>query len=370
MNLLIFFIILSILIVVHEFGHFIAAKKSKIRVEVFSLGFGKKLFSRKLKDTEYMISALPFGGYIKMAGDNTQEAKGAVDEFLSASLLKRFCVIFFGPLFNYLLGIVFFWIVFVIGFVQLPTTVDTVCDNSGAKAAGIIAGDRITSVEGSSVQYWDDLVRQVYRNRSRDIVWVGVDRAGQPLSFAVHLKYTQMTETGPKARVGLGVTACSNKAIVVKTNVAQALVLSAKHTYDLTVLTYQALWSMVTGSLSVKDSVTGPLGMFVITDKVIKLGIAAVLNFVAILSISLGIFNLLPLPALDGGHLVLLLVEKIRGKPLSKKADEVLNQIGFGFLILAAVLVFFNDLVKFGFVRKFLDLCQKFQAIFHRFIQK
>ena len=361
MTLLIFFIILSILIVVHELGHFTAAKKAKVRVEVFSLGFGKKIFSRKAGDTEYAISALPFGGYIKMAGDNTEEAKGAPYEFLSASLAKRFRVIFFGPLFNYFLGIFLFWIVFIAGYPRLLPTVGTVMEGMGAQDAGIVAGDTIKAIENKPVGYWDDLQREVYLNRTRDVVRVSVDRAGEPLSFDVHLKQQTITsEVGRKRTVGLlGITP-NGTTVIVKANPGRAFVLSIGRTYDLTILTYQALWSMATGRLSVKDSVTGPLGMFVITSEMSKLGITAILSFIAILSISLGIFNLLPLPALDGGHLVLLGVEKLRRKPLSKKADEIFNQIGFGFLILLAALVFMNDLAKFGYIQKAQDLFHKF----------
>ena len=364
MTFLIFFIILSILIVVHEFGHFLAAKKAKVRVEVFSLGFGKKLLSRKSGGTEYTLSALPFGGYIKMAGDNTEEAKGAPDEYLSAPLAKRFRIIFFGPLFNYLLGILLFWIVFVVGYPRLVPTVGTVLDKMGAQAAGIVAGDRITSIENKPVQYWDDLQREVYRNRSRDTVRVVVDRAGQPLVFAVQIRQHMVTnEAGRKRTVGLlGITP-QGATVVVKANVAQAFVLSIHRTYELTALTYQSLWSMVTGRLSVRDSVTGPLGMFVITSEMSKLGVAAIMSFIAILSISLGIFNLLPLPALDGGHIVLLAIEKIRRKPLSKKAEEVFNQVGFSFLILLAALVFLNDLGKFGYI-------QKAQGLYHKIFFK
>ncbi|MFA6384353.1 MAG: RIP metalloprotease RseP [Candidatus Omnitrophota bacterium] len=361
MTLLIFFIILSILIVVHELGHFIAAKKAKVRVEVFSLGFGKKIFSRKSGDTEYTVSALPFGGYIKMAGDNTEDAKGAPDEFLAASIVKRFRIIFFGPLFNYLLGILLFWVVFVAGYSRLTPAVGTVLDGMGAQEAGIIAGDIITSIDNKSVSYWDDLQREVYLNRSKDVVQVGIERENRALSFPVRIKQrTVTTEIGRKRTVGLlGVTP-QGSVVIVKADPAKALVLSIQRTYELTVLTYQALWSMVTGRLSLKDSVTGPLGMFAITSEMSKLGITAILSFIAILSISLGIFNLLPLPALDGGQIVLLAVEKLRRKPLSRKAEGVFNQAGFCFLILLAALVFVNDLVKFGYIQKAQDLFRKF----------
>jgi regulator of sigma E protease len=361
MTLLIFFIILSILIVVHEVGHFIGAKKGGVRVEVFALGFGKKLFSRKVGDTEYKFCALPFGGYVKMAGDNTEEAKGAADEYLSATLFKRFRIIFLGPLFNYLLGILFFWVVFVAGYPRLLPTVGTVLDDMGAKAAGIVAGDTITAIEDHPVKYWDDLQRQIYLNRTRDAVSVVIDRAGTPITVSVRLKQKTLTsEVGRKRTVGLMGITPQGGTVVVKAGIGRALVLSLQRTYDLTVMTYQALWSMATGKLSVRDSVTGPLGMFAITAEMSKLGLTAILSFIAILSISLGIFNLLPLPALDGGHLVLLLIEKLRGKPLSKKAEEIFNQAGFGFLILLAALVFMNDLAKFGYIQKLQDLYHKF----------
>jgi len=364
MTLLIFFIILSILIVVHECGHFIAAKKAKVRVEVFSLGFGKKLLTRKKGDTEYALSMLPFGGYVKMAGDNTEEAKGAPDEFLAASIAKRFRIIFFGPLFNYLLCILFFWIVFIAGYPRLLPAVGTVLDGLGAQQAGIAAGDTIISIGDTPVRYWDDLQQQVRRHRGSGRVRVAVERAGQPLFFDVELKQQTVTsETGRKRTVGLlGITP-KGDTVIVKADIARAFVLSVQRTYDLTVLTYQALWSMATGQLSVKDSVTGPLGMFVITSEMSKLGITALLSFIAILSISLGIFNLLPLPALDGGHLVLLAIEKIRRRPLSKKAEEIFNQVGFGFLILLAALVFVSDLAKFGYI-------QKAQEIYNRFFTR
>jgi len=364
MDLLIFFLILSVLIVVHEFGHFIAAKKAKVRVEVFSLGFGKKLLSRRKGDTEYAVSMLPFGGYVKMAGDNTEEAKGAADEFLAASIARRFCIIFFGPLFNYFLGILLFWVVFTSGYPRLLPAVGTVLDGMGAQEAGIVSGDMIRAIEDTPVRYWDDLQQQVYRHRSKDAVRVSVERGGQQKSFNVRLKRQTVTSgTGRRRTLGLlGVTPAGD-TVVVKANPAIAFVMSVQRSYDLTVLTYQALWSMATGQLSVRDSVTGPLGMFVITSEMSRLGISALLSFIAILSISLGIFNLLPLPALDGGHLVLLALEKIRRRPLSKKAEEAFNQVGFGFLILLAALVFINDLAKFGYI-------QKAQGIYHRFFTR
>jgi len=364
MALLIFLIILSILVVAHEFGHFIAAKKAKVRVEVFSIGFGRKLISRKKGDTEYAISMLPFGGYVKMAGDNAQEAKGAPDEFLGAPASKRFWIVFLGPLFNYVLGVLCFWIVFMSGYPRLLPTVGTVLEGMGAQEVGIAAGDTITAIDNTPVRWWDDLQKQVYRRRSGDTVRVSVNRKGQLLIFDVPLKQKTVTsEIGRKRTMGLlGITPSGDTSIE-KAGIVGAFFLSLRRSYELTVLTYQALWAMITGQLSVRDSVTGPLGMFVITSEISKLGIPALLSFIAVLSISLGIFNLLPLPALDGGHIALLAIEKIRRRPLSKKAEDIFNQIGFGFLITLAVLVFVNDLARFGYF-------QKAQGIYNKIFNK
>ncbi|MCU0650867.1 MAG: RIP metalloprotease RseP, partial [Candidatus Omnitrophica bacterium] len=236
-------------------------------------------------------------------------------------------------------------------------------DGMGAKNAGILAGDTIRSIEGRSVQFWDDLQKEVRRNQNLEKVKIIVDRQGREFTFDVNIKQKILTnEAGRRRTVGLiGITPAGSTKIV-KAGIPEAFVLSVKRTYELTVLTYQALWSMVTGRLSVKDSVTGPLGMFTITSEMSKLGLAAIMSFIAILSISLAIFNLLPLPALDGGHIVLLAIEKIRRKPLSKKAEEIFNQAGFGFLIILAALVFVNDLAKYGYIQKAQDLYNKFFA--------
>ncbi len=357
MTLFLFIVILSILIVVHEFGHFIAAKRAGVKVEIFSLGFGRKLWGRKAGDTEYTVRALPFGGYVKMAGDNPQDAQGASGEYLSASAGKRFRIIFFGPMFNYILGIFLFWIVFMAGYPRLMTTVGAVMDGMGAQESGILAGDRITAVEGSPVVYWEDLQREIGRRKERETLNVSVERAGSVLEFDIRIKNKDVVSpTGRKKRVGLlGITP-KGDTIIVKAGPVRALGLSVAKTYELTVLTYESLWSIFTGRIAVRDSVTGPLGMLMITSEMSKLGLAAVLSFIALLSVSLGIFNLLPFPALDGGHLALLVLEKIRGRPLSRRSDEIFNRVGFGFIILLAALVFANDLVKFGFLQKAGDI--------------
>jgi regulator of sigma E protease len=353
-SLILFIAILSILVMVHEFGHFIAARKSGVRVETFSLGFGPKLASFKGKETEYIICAIPLGGYVKLAGDNLDEFKGLADEYLSKPISRRFGIIFAGPALNYLLGILFFWVIFFVGYPSLTTRVGELMPGMGAQEAGIQAGDKIIAIEGGKVALWDELQKSIQAQKSKDSIEVAVSRQGREYKYMVKIKKNELADAlGQKRNVGLiGIKPKMDEIVKVRYGLFQSLPKAVEKTWELTVLTYKAFWLMLNQKMSVKDSVTGPLGMFFVTSEVAKLGVVAVMNFMALLSVSLGIFNLLPLPALDGGHLVLLGVEKIRGKYLSKRSEGVFNQVGFSFIILLAALVFLNDLVKFGFIDK------------------
>ncbi len=351
---LVFILILGILVIVHEFGHFIAAKKSGVRVEKFSVGFGPKVFSVKKNKTEYAVSALPLGGFVKLAGDNFEEFKGAPDEYFSQPIYKRFRIIFCGPLLNYILGFLFFWIIFCVGYPTLTNKVGEVMVGYGAQEAGLVAGDRIISIEGRSVKNWEEIQQAIHANSKMQELKVRILRGGEESSLAIKLRQTTQPDAlGQKRSLGLiGIKPDAKESIVVRHGFFQSAYYSGKKTVDLTVMTYKALWLMISGKLPVKESVTGPVGMFIITSEVTKMGIIALMQWIALLSVSLGIFNLLPIPALDGGHIFLLLIEKIRGKGLSQKADEIFSKAGFGFIILAAVLVFLNDLSRYGFIDK------------------
>ena len=153
LSIVTFLFVLSILVVIHEFGHFVAAKRQGVRVEKFSLGFGPKVFGLKKGDTEYMICAVPLGGYVKMAGDEAVGAKGAPDEFLSKSVGQRFKIVFMGPLLNYFLGFLLFWLVFFIGAPTVINKVGAVLDDYPAKAAGVKQGDLIVEINGNPTRY-------------------------------------------------------------------------------------------------------------------------------------------------------------------------------------------------------------------------
>ncbi len=344
---IIFMLILSVLIIVHEFGHFITAKRLGVKVEEFSLGFGPRLFSRKKDGTDYSINLIPLGGYVKMAGDNLEEFKGHKYEYLSKPPWARAKIILFGPLLNYILGFLCFWIIFIAGYPTLTTKVGSLLDGFGAKESGIQIGDKITYVDGKKVAYWDDLQKIVYAQKDAKIVKLVVLRNDKELNIEVKIKEKNVDDIlGQKRNVGLlGITP-QGEFVKVKHGFIESFFLSLQKTYDLTALTYKALGMMITGKMSLRDSVTGPLGMFFITSQAASQGIIAILHLVALLNISLCIFNLLPLPVLDGGHIVLLAIEKIRGKYLSLRAEQVITKIGFSLIITIAVVITYNDMVR------------------------
>lgn len=347
LDLFIFLFILSILIFVHEFGHFIVAKKMGVRVEEFSLGFGRKLIKRKRGDTEYSISAIPLGGYVKMAGDNLDEYKGKPDEYFSKAPGKRFWIIFCGPLLNYLLGIIFLWAIFFIGYPTFTTRVGSLVEGFGAKEAGLKVGDKITAVDGKNVYYVDELQKIIFSKKEKSSVELTVLRENKPFNVLVRIKERELEDvTGGQKRAYGHLGVGFDEIVEIKHGFIESSFLSVRKTFELTGETYKALFRLFTGRSSVRESMTGPLGIFLLTSKLIKLGIVAVLNFMAILSISLAIFNLLPLPVLDGGHIILLALERIRGKTLSLRVEEAINKVGMTLILSLVVFVTYNDIVR------------------------
>ncbi|MFA5410532.1 MAG: RIP metalloprotease RseP [Candidatus Omnitrophota bacterium] len=348
-SLIVFLVIFGILIVVHEFGHFALAKLQGVRVERFSLGFGPALVKKKKNRTEYSINAIPLGGYVKLAGDNLEEYKGKPDEYFSKTPGQRAAIIFCGPLLNYILGFLCFWVIFFFGYPTLTTRIGGLLDGYGAKEAGLEVGDKIIAVDGKNVKSWDDLQMLVYNKQLPAQVEISFLRGDKETKVNVALKERQLDDQmGAQRRVGLlGITPSPAETVNVRYGPGKSFILSLKRTLDMTGLTAKAIWRMLTGKLSFSESVTGPLGIYYITSHAARLGMIAVLHLMAILSISLGIFNLLPLPVLDGGHIVLLAIEKVRGRALSIKAERIITQIGVTLIVSLAVFVTYNDILRF-----------------------
>jgi len=355
-----FAIVLSVLIFVHEFGHFIFAKRSGVKVERFAFGFGKKLLGIKRGDTEYCICAVPLGGYVKMAGEELTEKRTGKDfEFLSKPVSVRASIIAAGPILNYVLAFFVFIAVFVMGNPQMISQVGQVLEDYPAHEAGIKEGDKIVALDGEPISYWDEILAAIHANTGTPID-VSIERDGRDFEFRITPKLeTRKNIFKQEVKVGLIGIAPSDNIEFVKHGLFESVPLAAAKVWNITEVTCVGLWRIATGAMSFRESVSGPVGIYRITARAAEAGFVYVLQILAIVSICLAIFNLLPIPVLDGGHLLFLAIEKVRGKPLSPKAYERAINVGLAFLILLMVFVFYNDFDRMGVFDKVLQLFGK-----------
>ena len=351
LSIISFLFVLSVLVIIHEFGHFIAAKAQGVAVERFSFGFGPRLFGIKRGDTEYLVSLILLGGYVKMAGDEPSSATGGPSEFLSKSVRQRFVIVVLGPLLNYLLGFLLFWFIFAAGAPTLTNTIGPLMAGYPAQAAGIRTGDRIVSVDGKPTPYWEGLTDAIHNKREGDLT-LAVERKDPSGVRTIELTVTptrrEFTDPfGTRRVISLIGIAPSDEVASIRYGFFQSFIKAAGQIYKLTEITAKSLLFLAAGKMSFKESVTGPIGIFIITSKAAQMGIMYLLQMMAVLSASLAIFNLLPLPVLDGGHILFLVIEKLRGRPLSVRFQERVTQAGLALLIALTALVFYSDIIKF-----------------------
>lgn len=350
LSLLSFIFVLSVLVVAHEFGHFIIARRIGVKVEKFSIGFGPELAGFNKNGTRYILSLIPLGGYVKLAGETLEDRlTGEAWEFLSRGIGERVKIILAGPILNYILAFFIFYLVFLVGNPTLTSEVGRVLPGYPAEASGVKEGDRILSIDSKEVRYWEEVTKIVHNAKDRPLGLI-LDRKGDRISILVTPKSEELkTLFGSKRSVGLIGIAPSQNIVKVRYNAFIAFYMAGTKLINLTYITYRAIFLTISGAISFKDSLTGPIGIFYITGEAAKLGIVYLLQLMAILSASLAIFNLLPFPVLDGGHLFFLGIEKLRGKPLHPKLQENITQVGILFLILLMVFVFYNDFLRFGY---------------------
>lgn len=346
-----FLFVLSVLVIIHEFGHFMAAKRQGVKVEKFSFGFGPKLLGIKKGDTEYIVSLVLLGGYVKMAGDEPASARGESFEFLSKSVAQRFKIVFFGPFLNYLLGFLLFWFVLFIGSPTATNKVGELLKGYPAETAGLQKDDRIISVDGKATRYWEELT-DIIHNKTSGALKLVIERETREGRKTLDINLTperkEITDIfGKKRSISLIGVSPSGEVVSVRYGFFASFRKAGQQIFKLTEITCKSFLFIVTGKMSLKESVTGPIGIFIITSNAAKLGMIYLLQLMAILSTSLAIFNLLPIPVLDGGHILFLIIEKIKGRPLSAKAQEIATQAGLFLLIALMVFVFYSDILRF-----------------------
>ncbi len=355
---LVFIFVLGVLVIVHEYGHFIVARMVGIRVEKFSIGFGPKIFGKKYGETEFCVSLLPLGGFVKMAGESPEEAKGAEWEFQSKSLGQKLAVVLAGPIMNAFLAFVLFFIIFLSGQPTLLAKVGKVMEDAPAAKAGLLEGDKILAVGGLPVQYWDDVLKQVHKGDEK--IEFTIERAGAEQSLAVIPVVKEMPNLfGKPKKVSFVGIAPANEMVSIKSPFGKAIVLAFDRLWSMTALVFMSLGLMITGAMPFKDSMTGPIGIFFMTQQAAQMGFAYLLYFMGSLSVSLFVLNLLPIPVLDGGHVLFILMEKIKGSPLKDSVKERMTQVGMVALLGLMAFVILQDVQRFSILENIVKIFKR-----------
>ncbi len=348
---LLFVVVLGALVFFHELGHFLVARACGVTVVTFSLGFGPKLFSRKPGDTEYCISLIPLGGYVRMLGDDPNETVAPEQQarsFLTQNYRKKAAIVVAGPLFNFLLALLIFVSVFMIGVPVLTSHVGEVQKDSAAERGGMQAGDRVLSIEGAPIAEWEE-IRKSLQERGGQALRFVVDRSGTQVDLKISPTLQSSTNLlGEPQQLWLIGVLPKGDFIVQRHNPVKAAILGVQRTWEMTVLNVVGILKLVQGKIA-SDNIGGPLLIAQMAGQQASEGLLNILIFMAVISINLGIMNLLPVPILDGGHLLFFTIEAIMGRPLQMRTREMAQQAGLFLLISLMVFAFYNDIMRVFF---------------------
>jgi len=341
--------VLGVLIFIHELGHFLVAKWSGIRVDRFSLGFPPSILKKKVGETEYCIGVIPLGGYVKMAGENPdEEATGASYEFMSKPVRIRTAVVAAGPFMNFVLAWLILWGIF---FIQGEAVTDPnravigiVSPDSPAAEAGLMEGDVVTAINGTPVVGFVDMAVLISGQVEKpiSITW---DRDGQEMSATVST-YADETYDADGNKIAVGRIGVGEKGEYRSMGFFRAAYEGFSETVVFVKMIGEFVWDLVSFKISAK-MIGGPVFIAQMAGQRAQLGFSALLVFMAFLSVNLAILNILPIPALDGGHLIFLLIEKIKGSPLTINQRMIAQQVGLVFLLIVIVMVTYNDIMRF-----------------------
>ena len=361
-TLLSFVIVLGVLIFFHEFGHFLIARLFGVGVDKFSLGFGPRLIGKKIGRTDYRISAIPLGGYVKMVGEEPDAEIEPADRPLSFThkhVAKRMCIVAAGPVFNILLAVLIFFGIFLIsGLFILKPSVGEVRDESPAFVAGIKKGDLITAIDETPVSNWNDMTEIIGASKGSPLE-IKIKREGAERLFRITPESVSAKNVFGEdiQRYIIGISSAGD-FYTIKLNPVQAFGESLKQTYQITELMVVIIGKLITGDIST-DTIGGPIMIAKMAGDQAKSGLGDLIFFIALISVNLAIINLLPIPILDGGHLLFFFIEALKGNPVSVKVREVAQQIGLFIILLLVILVFYNDIFRYKD-----DILRFFQGIF------
>jgi regulator of sigma E protease len=356
-----FLFVLTIVVFFHELGHFLVARWAGVRVLTFSLGFGPELAGfNDRHGTRWKISAIPLGGYVKFFGDESEAStpstealsKMTADErkgsFHFKSVARRAAIVAAGPIANFILAIVIFAFVFaVFGKPNTSARVDSIQPASAAAAAGFQVGDVVTSIDGQSIETFSDMQRVVSTHAGTELRF-SVKRGDQTATLTATPELREIKDSFNNAhKIGvLGITrsATPGEVSVERVDPATAVWLGAKETWFVAKSTLVYIGDVFTRRASA-DQVGGPIRIAQISGQVATFGFTALIHLAAVLSVSIGLLNLFPVPMLDGGHLLFYAVEAVRGRPLSEKSQEMGFRVGLALVLMLMVFATYNDIL-------------------------
>ena len=349
-------LVLSLLVLVHELGHFLAARRLGVGVLKFSIGFGPRVWGVTRGGTDYVISAFPLGGFVKMVGEHDEEPEP--DEagqrptppdpelsFENKPVWARMIIVAAGPVANVAFALAVFWIVFMAGVPTLLPVVGTVQPNFPAADAGLRPGDVVAAIDGKPVETWDDLTTVVHGSAGVERSF-SITRGGETITVRITPRSSPSTTVfGESTTVGLVGITPAGEFTTQRYGPLEAAALSVRRSAEIVRLTLVGILKIFQRIVPA-DTIGGPIMIVQMAGKQAELGALNLVFFSAFLSISLGLFNLFPIPVLDGGQIWFLLVEAVRGRPMSRRAREITQQIGLALLLLLMVFAFYNDITR------------------------
>lgn len=341
-----FLVLLGVLIFVHEFGHFIVAKMAGVKVLKFSLGFPPSLIKRQWGETEYMLSWVPLGGYVKLLGEDPEQDEEIPPEekhraFTSKPLISRMAIILAGPLFNYLLAFFLICGGYLAGWPVLTSELGKILDGTPAMEAGLKTGDKIVAIDGEPIWRWEDMRSMIERNPGRKLT-LTVERDGETVEVSVTPAVGDQKDMFGEQLGRIGVAPSGKSA---KLGTAASIYEGARFTIYLSKLVVVTLVKLVKGEISAK-ALSGPITIAQASGESLKAGLFSFIFLLSYISINLAIINLLPIPILDGGHLLFFVIEAVIRRPVTGKVREYAVQAGLVFIVFLMVLVFYNDISR------------------------
>ncbi len=339
-----FILILGAIILIHEFGHFIFSKLFKVYVYEFSIGMGPKIlhFKKKKGETEYCLRLIPIGGFVSLAGEDADDNSKIPDKrkLYSKPVWQRFIIMVAGATFNFLFAFTLLFVMALIyGSVSTKPVIANVSEEYPAYAAGIKEGDTIVSIDGKKVSSWSEVQLYIQTSEGKEMSIVLKDSDGDKRTVKLVPDVTKDEDGNESYVVGISLDTTVRRGFV------NSLSYACETTGSLYKLMLTTIKELFTGGVSVKD-LSGPVGIYSVVDSQAKRGFESIMYLTAYLSMNIGVINLLPFPAFDGGRVLFLIIEKIRRKPVPAKTEAIVNSIGFALLMLLMIFVTFNDIIR------------------------